>query len=351
MKDNELVEMRDTINKTLLETRSNMYIFEKNLLMGQNFVFEAKDSKEFGQLIVTQIFNYFQLAEGYGQFIKMFTNRATCVEQIEDFRKIITCSDDRTIKIWSTESGECLKILTGHSEEVQSLMISNDKKYLISGSKDKTVKVWNIENDFECIQTLVQELGFNSFCLLPNNILVCGSYFYIIKWNLNNFTKKDSFFAHGGDIWDLKHVSSSQVASCSSDKTIKLWNLMKNECLRTFTGHTDEVKRLEISPDKSNLISGSDDKTVRVWGIYSGVCLKTIDFGSRITSFKLLSSDLLAIGLNNTEESLKIIDLKTLEIVKSCKSQSLTVSCLNFDSKNNVLFTGSNSEPVSMWQL
>jgi WD40 repeat protein len=168
-----------------------MYIFEKRILMNQKILFESKDSKEFGELIVTQKFNYFQLAEGYGQFVKMFTNRATCIEQIEDFSKIITCSHDSTIKIWSTESGECLKTLTGHNFWIESLVISKDKKHLISGSCDKSVKVWNIENDFECVQTLQQEDDVWSLCLLPNNILVCGLYNgSITKWNLNNYIKK-----------------------------------------------------------------------------------------------------------------------------------------------------------------
>jgi WD40 repeat protein len=78
----------------------------------------------------------------------------TSIEQIEDFSKIITSSSDKSIKIWSTESGECIQTLSGHTSLVSSLIISNDKKYLISGSWDRTIKVWNIENDFECVQTL-----------------------------------------------------------------------------------------------------------------------------------------------------------------------------------------------------
>jgi WD40 repeat protein len=112
---------------------------------------------------------------------------------------------------------------------------------------------------------LQQEDFVINMCLLSNNILVCAFYNgSISKWNLNSFTKIGSFKAHDRYIYEIKNVSSSQIASCSDDKTIKLWNLEKNECFKTFTGHTNEVRCLEISFDVSKLYSGSFDKTLRV---------------------------------------------------------------------------------------
>ena len=163
--------------------------------MNKTIEFDAKDSKEFGQLKVKDF--SLKLNGESGQLIKTFeghTDWVNCIQQIEDFSKIITCSDDGLIKIWSTKSSECLKTLTEHTNWVRSLIISNDKKYLISGSSDTNVKVWNIENDFECVQTLQQEDCVRSLCLLPNNNLVCGLENGIItKWNLNDFTKLGSF--------------------------------------------------------------------------------------------------------------------------------------------------------------
>jgi WD40 repeat protein len=331
-----------------------MKTFEKRFLMDKKIEFEAKDSKEFGQLIVKTI-EHLKIKNYSGKLIKAFKGHRDwvhCTEQIEDFSKIITCCSGGLIKIWSTESGECLKTLTEHTNRVEGLIVSNDKKYLISGSSDKTIRVWNIENDFECVQTLQQEGSVTSLCLLPNNILVCGlNNGKITKWNLNDFTKIDSFEAHEDCIWCLKHFSSSQIASCSLDKIIKLWNLETNECLRTFTGHTESVNSLEISFDKSNLYSGSTDSTVRVWDISSGECLNSINLNAIVFCLKLLSPNFIAVGLSETKENLKIIDWNSLQTVKSCKIPSQAVTCLNFDSEKNVLFNGSDSGSVSMRQL
>ncbi len=118
-----------------------------------------EDSEQLGHLIVNHKFVQFEITEESGKLIKTtikgYTSWMRCIEQIEEFSKIITGSLDNSIKIWSTESGECLKTLTGHTHSVRRLIITNDKKYLISGSWDSTIRVWNIENNFECCENIL----------------------------------------------------------------------------------------------------------------------------------------------------------------------------------------------------
>ena len=62
-----------------------------------------------------------------------------------DGTKIISGSDDKTIKIWDANTGECLKTLEGHSSNVQSVAYSPDGTKIISGSQDTTIKIWGEE--------------------------------------------------------------------------------------------------------------------------------------------------------------------------------------------------------------
>ncbi len=170
------------------------------------------------------------------------------------------------------------------------------------------------------------------------------------KWNLNDFTKIDSFIAHKGFVLDLKLVSSSQLVSASSYIEIKLWDLDTNECLMHFDNHREDIFCVEISSDKSKLYSCSWDHTFKIWDISSGKCLKSIDLDCPIYCFKFLSSNLIAVGLNSINENLQIIDLRSYEIVKTLETKSRYVSSLNFDSDKNVLFAGDN-KVIQMWQF
>ena len=130
-----------------------------------------------------------------------------------------------------------------------------------------------------------------------------------------------------------------------------MWNLDTNECVRTFTGHGDQVKCLEISFDRSKLYSGGLDKTFRVWDLASGKCLKRIDSVSAIYCLKLMSSNFIAVGLYGTIENLQIIDLNSHMILKSLVTHSDTVRYLNINRDENVLFIGSNNGPIRMFQF
>jgi WD40 repeat protein len=56
------------------------------------------------------------------------------------------------------------------------------------------------------------------------------------------------------------------LATASSDKTAKLWNLQGEELI-TFTGHFDVVTAVAFSPGGEYLATASVDKTVKVWDL------------------------------------------------------------------------------------
>jgi len=64
----------------------------------------------------------------------------------------------------------------------------------------------------------------------------------------------------------------TSLVSCSSDKTIKLWDMQTGGVVKTFQGHTDTVCSVSISADCTTIASGSSDKTIHLWNIQTGEC-------------------------------------------------------------------------------
>jgi WD40 repeat protein len=50
---------------------------------------------------------------------------------------------DRSLRIWSTETGECVKVLEGHTEDVDCIDVSPDGRYIVSASRDFSLKIWS----------------------------------------------------------------------------------------------------------------------------------------------------------------------------------------------------------------
>lgn len=66
---------------------------------------------------------------------------------------IASGSDDNTVRIWDMATGQCLKILQGHTNVVESVAFSPSGQFIVSGSQDESIKLWNTYTG-ECLKTL-----------------------------------------------------------------------------------------------------------------------------------------------------------------------------------------------------
>jgi len=52
---------------------------------------------------------------------------------------------EKVVKIWSPETGEFLRNLTGHTQGLSDIAWSSDSVYLASASDDTTIRIWDVE--------------------------------------------------------------------------------------------------------------------------------------------------------------------------------------------------------------
>lgn len=64
---------------------------------------------------------------------------------------VASSSKDHTVRLWSTETGECIKVLE-HGVAVNSVSFSHNGKWLVTTSRDNTVRIWDL-NSGRCLQT------------------------------------------------------------------------------------------------------------------------------------------------------------------------------------------------------
>lgn len=91
-----------------------------------------------------------------------------------DTSRFISCSKDKTIRIFDTEYAKECSYFTGHLEAVNCIKPLSESR-ILSGSKDGTIKLWDIraKPDF-CVCTFLSSSSFggvNSFYVDPFRII------------------------------------------------------------------------------------------------------------------------------------------------------------------------------------
>ena len=108
---------------------------------------------------------------------------------------VVSGSDDKTVKIWDIETGQCLSKLEGHNHWITSVRF--DTTRIVSASWDKTIKIWDLEaaldtnnaSDAVCIKTLEKH----------KNLVRCFQF------------------------------DETQIISGSNDETILIWNFQSTQ--------------------------------------------------------------------------------------------------------------------------
>jgi WD40 repeat protein len=142
-----------------------------------------------------------------------------------DGSKIISGSNDKTIRVWDASTGiEIVPPIRGHDDSILSVAFSPDGSKIISGSADKTIRLWDASTGVEMLPPLRGH---------------------------GDFISSVAFSPDG-----------SKIISGSHDKTIRVWDANTGiEMLPPLRGHDSWVYSVAFSPDGSKIISGSHDKT------------------------------------------------------------------------------------------
>ena len=61
-----------------------------------------------------------------------------------DSRMLVSCSRDKTARVWDVKTGKSQFVLRGHGAPISSLAVSPNGKSVATASEDRTVKIWSI---------------------------------------------------------------------------------------------------------------------------------------------------------------------------------------------------------------
>jgi WD40 repeat protein len=83
------------------------------------------------------------------QRLEGHTGLINCVVFSPDGIHLVSCSDDKTVRVWDVKSGALVAgPYEGHTDSVNSVAFSPDGEQIVSGSGDTSIRVWEVRKDF-----------------------------------------------------------------------------------------------------------------------------------------------------------------------------------------------------------
>ena len=218
-----------------------------------------------------------------GQCLRVLEGHTGWIERLawsEDKSRALTCSLDKTVRLWNVETGQCLRVLKGHTQRVMSVAWSVNHRHALSGSDDHTVRLWNVETG-QCLRVLEGHTGAVwSVAWSANDYsALTGSLDETVRlWNVETGQCLRVLEGHTDTVWSVAWSADGRYAlSGSGDNTVRLWNVETGQCLRVLEGHTGRVVSVAWSADGRYALSGSGDNTVRLWNVETGQCLRVLE--------------------------------------------------------------------------
>ncbi len=196
-------------------------------------------------------------------------------------------SDDR-IRLWQTD-GSTLQTLTGHRNRIFDLAFTSDSQRLISSSNDSSLRIWSIMSQ-ESPQILSTEgRGLSSLAIAPDGQrIAAGSREGLIRlWQ--NGTLQQSFQAHEGEVQRLIFAGNSeQLVSLGDDNRINQWQLADTveTAAYTLSDFTAGFERLDLSRNGQLLAVGDDTGRVRLWRLDNRLLQQTVSHGLQINDLE-----------------------------------------------------------------
>jgi WD40 repeat protein len=84
-------------------------------------------------------------------------------------------------------------------------------------------------------------------------------------WNVTETSPLFTLLGHEDSVQALCVINNEYIASCSKDKTIKLWSLSNYKEMSSWIASNESLNALAFDSKLNLLVSGGDDNEIKVW--------------------------------------------------------------------------------------
>ena len=210
------------------------------------------------------------------------TGEINSVEFSRDGQYIVTGSDDRSVRIWDTQTySQVGDALTGHTDAVKSACFSPDGTLVVSASRDGTVCIWNAQSQAH------EQVG-ESFTghpdvekaqfLASGKQVVSASFRTILFWDAVTHAQIAEPFYSRGSIFAISPDGNCIALRTAEHVCLEIHNIQTGAQVgQRLSGHSGWLESVVFSPDGQCIATSANDDTIRLWDANTGAPIDAIN--------------------------------------------------------------------------
>uniref|UniRef100_A0A8C5PYV5 COP1 E3 ubiquitin ligase n=1 Tax=Leptobrachium leishanense TaxID=445787 RepID=A0A8C5PYV5_9ANUR len=208
-------------------------------------------------------------------------SKISCISWSSYHKNLLASSDyEGTVILWDGFTGQRSKVYQEHEKRCWSVDFNlMDPKLLASGSDDAKVKLWstNLDNSVASIEAKANVCCVK-FSPSSRYHLAFGCADHCVHYYDLRNTKQPImvFKGHRKAVSYAKFVNGDEIVSASTDSQLKLWNVSRPHCLRSFKGHINEKNFVGLASNGDYIACGSENNSLYLY--YKGLSKTLLTF-------------------------------------------------------------------------
>ncbi|MGB6538254.1 MAG: TIR domain-containing protein [Xanthobacteraceae bacterium] len=277
-----------------------------------------------------------------------------------DGRKALSGSEDATLRSWDVTTGNPLQTFgdpkppdSEHGRDVRSVAFSPDGRTALSGAE--TMKLWDLNalaagppppapiRTFSSGDDEVRSVAF-----LPDGRSAIAASTPLSLWDvatgnlIREFPQNPSVFTAAAILANSRAVFGADTHN--KVNTLHLYDLTTGAELRSFTGHSDFIFAVAVSPDGRTALSGSFDKTVKLWNLVTGTLIRTfVGQTSKVLGVAFSPDGRWAVS---SGEAIKMWEVASGALLRTFQADAWGIA---FSPDGHTLLSGNQDNTLTLW--
>jgi len=187
---------------------------------------------------------------------------------------LASASFDTTAKLWQVKDGKLLQTFRGHKDKINAIVFSPDDHTVATASFDGQIGLFTVGTEHKRFYKAHEGKEVNAvFFDASATQLLSTSDYEVRLWALHNDSQRllhEEPSALGGKLmWSIFSPDDQHIVTIGRGQPVHIYSITDKFSKLSLTGHENTIYRVIFSPDGGQVATISSDATLRLWDLHN----------------------------------------------------------------------------------